>query len=99
MPDYMQKALKLFQHIHKKTQNQPFPHTPIKYSTKIQYTKQESTASPVNFTEKDIHPKSMRQIPLLRLSGGQHCPDPYWRHCVPVIQFHQRNSCTHQPIT
>ena len=38
-------------------------------------------------------------LPPISVSGGQHCPDPYWRHCVPVIQFHQRNSCTHQPIT
>jgi hypothetical protein len=50
--DTCKKALKLFQHIRKKTQNQPFPHTPIKFSTEIQYTKQESTASPVNPTEK-----------------------------------------------
>ncbi len=52
MPGYVQKALKFFQHIRKKTQNQPFPHTPIKYGAKIQYAKQESTASPVNPTEK-----------------------------------------------
>jgi hypothetical protein len=52
MPGYVQKALKLFQHICKKTQNQPFPHTPIKYGATIQYTKQESTASPINPTEK-----------------------------------------------
>ena len=52
MPGYAQKALKLFQHIRKKKQNQPFPHTPIKYGAKIQYAKQESTASPANPTEK-----------------------------------------------
>ena len=52
MLGYIQKALKLFQHIHKKKQNQPFPHTPSKYGAKIQYAKQESTASPVNPMEK-----------------------------------------------
>jgi hypothetical protein len=52
MPGYVQKALKLFYHICKKTQNHPFPHTLIKYGAKIQYAKQESTASPVNSTEK-----------------------------------------------
>jgi hypothetical protein len=52
MPGYVQRALKLFQHIRKKKQNQPFPHTAIKYGAKIQYAKQESTAPPVNPTEK-----------------------------------------------
>ncbi len=52
MPGYVQKALKLFQHIRKKTLNQPFPPTPIKYGAKKQYAKQESTAPPVNPTEK-----------------------------------------------
>ena len=52
MPGYVQKALKLFQHICKKKQNQLFPHTPIKYGAKIQYAKQESMASPVNPPEK-----------------------------------------------
>ncbi len=52
MPGYVQKALKLFQHICKKKQNQLFPHTPIKYGAKIQYAKQESTASHINSTEK-----------------------------------------------
>ncbi len=52
MPGYVQQALKLFQHTHTKMQNQPFPHTAIKYGAKIQYAKQESTAPPVNPTEK-----------------------------------------------
>jgi hypothetical protein len=52
MPGYVQQALTLFQHICKKMQNQPFPHTTIKYGAKIQYTKQDSTAPPVNPTEK-----------------------------------------------
>jgi hypothetical protein len=52
MPGYVQRALKLFQHIKTKKQNQPFPHTAIKYEAKIQYAKQESTAPPVNPTEK-----------------------------------------------
>jgi hypothetical protein len=46
MPGYVQRALKLFQHIRTKTQNQPFPFTAIKYGAKIQYAKQESTAPP-----------------------------------------------------
>jgi hypothetical protein len=37
MPGYVQKALKQFQHIFTKKQNQPFPHTPIKYGAKTQY--------------------------------------------------------------
>jgi hypothetical protein len=52
MPGYVQRALKLFQHIRTKMQNQPFPHTAIKYGAKIQYAKQDSTAPPVNPTEK-----------------------------------------------
>jgi hypothetical protein len=58
MPGYVQRALKLFQHIIRtKTQNQPFPHTAIKYGAKIQYAKQESTAPPVNPAEKKISQK------------------------------------------
>ncbi|KAL7478587.1 hypothetical protein ACHAW6_004346 [Cyclotella cf. meneghiniana] len=52
MPDYVQKALKQFQHICKKKQNQPFPHAPIKYGTKTQYATQESTAPLVSNDEK-----------------------------------------------
>jgi hypothetical protein len=52
MPGYVQRALKLFHHIRKKMQNQPFPHTAIKYGASIQYAKQESKAPPVNPTEK-----------------------------------------------
>ena len=37
MPEYVQKALKQFQHKLKKKQLQPFPHTPIQYGAKKQY--------------------------------------------------------------
>ena len=44
MPGYVKKALKQFQHVMKKEQNQPFPSAPIKYGAKRQYATQESKA-------------------------------------------------------
>jgi hypothetical protein len=44
MPNYLQKALKQFQHIAGKLQHSPYPSVPIQYGTKKQYTTQESTA-------------------------------------------------------
>ena len=48
MPGYVRKALKQFQHKLQQKQNQPFPHTPIKYGQKKQYATTESTAPPVD---------------------------------------------------
>jgi hypothetical protein len=44
MPNYMQKALKQFQHIADKLQHSPYLSVPIQYGTKKQYAIQESTA-------------------------------------------------------
>jgi hypothetical protein len=44
MPGYVRKALKQFQHILRKKQNQPFPHNPIKYGAKKQYATEASKA-------------------------------------------------------
>ncbi len=44
MPNYMKKALKLFQHIAGKLQHSPYPSVPIQYGAKKQYAMQESTA-------------------------------------------------------
>ena len=52
MPGYVQKALKQFQHIFKKKQNQPFPSTPIKYGAKTQYATEASSAPPTTKEEK-----------------------------------------------
>jgi hypothetical protein len=52
MPGYVQKALKQFQHILRKKQNKPFPHTPIKYGAKTQYATQESTTPAATKEEK-----------------------------------------------
>ena len=52
MPGYVQKALKQFQHKLREKQNQPFPHTPIKYGAKKQYAKEESNAPPVDKQKK-----------------------------------------------
>ena len=40
MPNYVKKALKLFQHEVQKEQHSPHPFTPIIYGTKVQYAKQ-----------------------------------------------------------
>lgn len=42
MPGYVKKALLQFGHQLKQTQNQPYPHTPIKYGAKKQYAKETS---------------------------------------------------------
>lgn len=52
MPGYVKKALLQFQHVLKKKQNQPFPHTPIKYGAKKQYATEESKAPALNATDK-----------------------------------------------
>jgi hypothetical protein len=44
MPNYVKKALKLFQHIAGKIQRAPYPSVPIQYGAKKQYAMQESHA-------------------------------------------------------
>jgi hypothetical protein len=44
MPNYVQKALKQFQHKAGKLQHVPYQSAPIQYSTKEQYAMQESKA-------------------------------------------------------
>jgi hypothetical protein len=44
MPGYVKKALKQFNHVLQKKQNQPYPSAPIKYGAKKQYATQHSTA-------------------------------------------------------
>jgi hypothetical protein len=39
MPGYIKKALTIFQHKKRSPQDQPFPHTPIKYGARKQYAK------------------------------------------------------------
>eukprot|EP00804_Cyclotella_cryptica_P013847 CCRYP_018164-RA/>CCRYP_018164-RA protein AED:0.27 eAED:0.27 QI:0/0/0/1/0/0.5/2/0/542 len=53
MPDCVQKALTIFCHQGWSRQNQPFPHTPIKYGAKKQYAK-----APSNTPVLDKHRKS-----------------------------------------
>jgi hypothetical protein len=52
MPGYVKKALLQFQHVFRKKQNQPFPHTPIKYGAKQQYATTESDAPLLNAKDK-----------------------------------------------
>jgi hypothetical protein len=42
MPGYVRKALTIFHHKQRCKQDQPFPHTPIKYGACKQYTKKPS---------------------------------------------------------
>jgi len=49
-------------HTNEEANNQPFPHTAIKYGAKIQYAKQDSTAPPVNPTEKKFIQKVCRKF-------------------------------------
>jgi hypothetical protein len=54
MPGYVKKALIQFQHVLQKRQNQPFPHTPIKYDAKKQYPTEASKAPPLNKDDKKL---------------------------------------------
>jgi len=67
MPGYVKKALKTFQHVMKKEQQQLFPSAPIKYGAKKQYTTQESMAPPLNKSGK----KSIQQVCEIVLFLGQ----------------------------
>ena len=48
MPGYVKKALKQFGHVMRKKQDQPFPHTPIKYGQKKQYATEAPKTAPVD---------------------------------------------------
>jgi hypothetical protein len=52
MPGYVKKALIQFGHQLQQKQNQPFPHTPIKYGTKKQYAKEESQSPKLDKARK-----------------------------------------------
>ena len=52
MPGYVKKALLQFRHKLTQKQNQPFPHTPIKYGARKQYAKHKSTASKLDAAGK-----------------------------------------------
>ncbi len=52
MPGYVKKALKLFQHQLKFTQDAPYPSVPIRYGAKQQYATQESMAPPLDANDK-----------------------------------------------
>ncbi len=54
MPNYIKKALKLFQHEVRKEQNLPYPCTPIIYGAKVQYAKQAVKSPRVNAKTKKI---------------------------------------------
>ncbi len=56
MPNYVKKALKLFQHEVQKEQHSPHPCTPIIYGAKVQYAKQAVKSPTVDTkTKKFIH--------------------------------------------
>eukprot|EP00804_Cyclotella_cryptica_P020074 CCRYP_014880-RH/>CCRYP_014880-RH protein AED:0.12 eAED:0.12 QI:0/-1/0/1/-1/1/1/0/1096 len=52
MPGYVQKALTIFRHNATHRQNQPFPHTPIKYGARKQYAKGPSTSPKLDKKDK-----------------------------------------------
>ena len=99
---YVQKALKPLQHIRKKNKTN-HSHTHQSNAAPKFNTPNKSPGPPPSTPRKRNSSKryaanSFSNL-LLRPSGGQHCPNPYQRNCFPVSQPHQRNSCTHQPIT
>jgi hypothetical protein len=55
MKGYVRKALHRFQHEQpKRKQNQPYPHTPVKYGEKVQYTAPDDTSPLVSEKDKKI---------------------------------------------
>ncbi len=52
MPNYVKKALKLFQHKVRKEKHSPHPCTPIIYREKVQYAKQAVKSPMVNAKTK-----------------------------------------------
>ena len=54
MPEYVKKALKQFGHVRRKVQNQPFPHTPIKYGAKQQFPQEQDNSPPVDAKTKQF---------------------------------------------
>eukprot|EP00804_Cyclotella_cryptica_P005280 CCRYP_015798-RA/>CCRYP_015798-RA protein AED:0.29 eAED:0.29 QI:0/0/0/1/1/1/2/0/570 len=54
MQGYVKKALTQFQHVLKKKQQQPFPHTPIAHGAKQQFAKSASTAPLVSEQDKNF---------------------------------------------
>jgi hypothetical protein len=54
MPGYVNKALTVFKHKQKCKQDQPFPHTPIKYGAWKQYAKTHSSSSKLDKQEEKI---------------------------------------------
>ena len=54
MPEYVKKALKQFGHVRRKLQNQPFPHTPIKYGAKQQFPQEQDNSPPVDAKTKQF---------------------------------------------
>lgn len=57
MSGYVEQALLQFQHVLGKKQNQPFPHMPIDYGAKKQYTTEASKALPVDAKTKKFNQK------------------------------------------
>ena len=58
MPGYVTKALTQFDHVLKKEQKQPFPHTPIIYGAKQQFAKEDSKAPLVSEQDKNSFKRS-----------------------------------------
>jgi hypothetical protein len=52
MPNYVNKALKLFGHKIRKQQHTPYPCAPVIYGAKVQYAKQKTTSPPVDAKTK-----------------------------------------------
>ena len=52
MPNYVQKALKLFKHKVRKEQHAPYPCAPVIYGAKVQYAKQTTTSPAVDAKTK-----------------------------------------------
>jgi hypothetical protein len=52
MPNYVKKALQLFQHKIQREQHSPHPCTPVVYGAKVQYAKQAAKSPAVDAKTK-----------------------------------------------
>jgi hypothetical protein len=85
MPNYLQKALKQFQHIAGKLQYAPYPSVPIQYGAKKQYAMQELKASLFEDKAKQFTQQVCGYF-FIPWQSSRHPPLPNQRHSIPIIQ-------------
>ncbi len=94
MPNYVQKALKQFQHTAGKLQHAPYLSVPIQYGCQeiICYVRIKSTS--VRQQSQAVHPTAVRQVLIPWQSSRQHPSMPNQCHSIPIIKTNWRHDAT-----